>query len=335
MNAIEVRGLVKDYPAHRGLRETLRHPLSGPRTRVLDGLDIRVESGEVVGILGANGAGKTTLLKVLATLVRPDAGEAFVHGFDVVSQEREARAAGSYTFGEDRSFYWRLTGRQNLEFFAALNDIHGGTAQRMIDELADRLGIASYLDQPYSFYSAGIRHRMSLVRALLRHPKVLLLDEPTRSVDPANARELWALIRGVLVAQQGMTVLLVTHQAEEAAAVCDRITIMAEGRLQNELRPGELRAAADGLRGLTITLDGFRAAELARLRTIRGVREVTLSQIDGEQQLEVWCENGDLALSELIAVTTAGGATVRALNQATPVSAVVARLLRQENGHAR
>jgi ABC-type multidrug transport system ATPase subunit len=132
-----------------------------------------------------------------------------------------------------------------------------------------------------------------------------------------------------------MTVLLVTHQAEEAAAVCDRIAIMAQGRLQNELRPGELRVAADGLRGLTITLDGFRSAELPRLRTIEGVREVTLSQIDGEQQLEVWCENGDLALAELIAVTTAGGATVRALNQATPVSAVVARLLHQENGHAR
>jgi ABC-2 type transport system ATP-binding protein len=334
MNAIEVRGLVKDYPAHRGLRQTLRRPFNGPKTRVLDGLDLNVASGEVVGILGANGAGKTTLLKVLATLVRPNGGEAFVKGFDVVVQEREARAVCSYAFGEERSFYWRLTGRQNLEFFAALNDIHGSAAQRMIDDLAERLGVASYLDQPYSFYSAGIRHRMSIVRSLLRHPKVLLLDEPTRSVDPASARELWSLVRDVLVAQAGMTVLLVTHQAEEAAAVCDRIAIMADGRLQNELRPAELRVAADGLRGLTITLDGFRAAELARLRTIRGVREVTLSQIDGEQQLEVWCENGDLALSELIAVTTAGGATVRALNQATPVSAVVARLLQQRNGHA-
>jgi ABC-2 type transport system ATP-binding protein len=294
-----------------------------------------VAPGEVVGILGANGAGKTTLLKVLATLVRPNAGEALVHGFNVVSQEREARTACSYAFSEERSFYWRLTGRQNLEFFAALNDIHGAPAQRMIDDLAGRLGVAPYLDQPYSFYSAGIRHRMSILRSLLRHPKVLLLDEPTRSVDPASARELWSLIRGVLVAQEGMTVLLVTHQAEEAAAVCDRIAIMADGRLQNELRPAELRVAANGLRGLTITLDGFRAAELARLRTIRGVREVTLSQIDGEQQLEVWCENGDLALSELIAVTTAGGATVRALNQATPVSAVVARLVQQRNGHAR
>jgi ABC-2 type transport system ATP-binding protein len=222
-----------------------------------------------------------------------------------------------------------------LEFFAALYDLRGQEARDRVAGLAERLGVASYLDQPYSFYSAGIRHRMSLVRSLLGEPKVLLLDEPTRSVDPASARGLWSLIRDVFVRQEGMTVLLVTHQAEEAAAVCDRIAIMAQGRLQNELRPGELRVAADGLRGLTITLDGFRSAELPRLRTIEGVREVTLTQIDGEQQLEVWCENGDLALAELIAVTTAGGATVRALNQATPVSAVVARLLHQENGHAR
>ncbi len=335
MSAIEVCGLVKDYPVHRGLRETLRHPFQGPTMRVLDGLDLAVEPGEVVGVLGSNGAGKTTLLKVLATLVRPTAGEAFVEGWSVVQHERQARAAVSYAFGEDRSFYWRLTGRQNLEFFAALGDLHGEPARRRIEDLAGRLGVASYLDRPYSFFSAGIRQRLSLVRALLRQPKVLLLDEPTRSVDPVHARELWSLVRDVLVGQEGVTVLLVTHQAEEAAAVCDRVLIMARGRLESELRPGELRSAAAGLRGLTLTLDGFRAAELPRLRTIRGVREVTLSQIDGEQQLEVWCDNGDLALSELIAATTAAGATVRALNQATPVSAVVARLLGERNGHDR
>jgi len=327
MNAIEVRGLVKDYPVHRGLRATLRKPFDGPKARVLDGLDLAVAPAEVFGVLGSNGAGKTTLLKVLATLVRPTAGEVFVGGWNVVSHENEARRAVSYAFGEDRSFYWRLTGRHNLEFFAAINDLHGREATQRIDELAERLAVTSYLDQPYSFYSAGIRQRFSLARALLRRPKLLLLDEPTRSVDPAHARELWSLIRDVLVGQEGMTVLLVTHQAEEAAAVCDRIAVLDGGRLQSALRPSELRQAADGLSGLTITLDGFRIGELPRLRSVPGVREVTLSQVDGEQQIEVWCENGDLALSELIAVTTASGATVRALNQATPVSAVVARLL--------
>ena len=327
MPAIEVRGLAKEYPLSRGLLGALRHPFKAPTRGVLSGLELTVEAGEIVCVLGPNGAGKTTLLKILATLVRPTAGSASVCGWDVVANEKEARAAVGYAFSEDRSFYWRLSGRQNLEFFAALNDLHGSRARCLTEELAERLGISQYLDQPFSFYSSGIRQRFSLARALLRQSQVLLLDEPTRSVDPAETREIWSLIRNTLVRDGGMTVLLVTHQAEEAAAVCDRITVLDQGRIQAQLRPAELGRAMSGLHGLTITLDGFRSAELPRLRGVRGVREVSLNQSEGEQQLEVWCDNGDLALSELITVITSAGGSVRGLAQSAPVSEVVSRLM--------
>lgn len=329
MPAIEVRGLTKDYPVSRGLRQTLRHPFKAPTARVLSDLHLSVEAREIVAVLGPNAAGKTTLLKVLATLVRPTAGSASICGCDVVANEKEARALVAYAFSEDRSFYWRLSGRQNLEFFAALNDLHGPRARRLVEELGERLEIAPYLDQPFSFYSSGIRQRFSLARALLRRARVLLLDEPTRSVDPAETRQIWSLIRNTLVAEEGMTVLLVTHQAEEAAAVCNRIAVLDHGRIQAQLRPAELARAMSGLHGLTITLDGFRSTELPRLRGVRGVREVTLSQSEGEQQLEVWCDNGDLALSELIPLITAAGGSVHGLAQNAPVSEVVTRLIRK------
>jgi len=330
MPAIEVHGLVMDYPVSRRLAQTLRRPFEAVRKRVLSGLDLTVEEGEIVSVLGPNGAGKTTLLKVLATLVRPTDGSASVCGWDVVAKEKQVRTVVGYAVSEDRSFYWRLTGRQNLEFFAALNDLHGSRARRLTEDLAERLKIVPYLDQPFSFYSTGIRQRFSLARAMLRDARVLLLDEPTRSVDPAETREIWALIRDTLVKTEGMTVLLVTHQPEEAAAVCDRIAVLNNGRITAQVRPAELRRAMSGLHGLTLTLDGFRSTELPRLQRIRGVREITLDQSDGEQRLEVWCDNGDLALSELIAAVTASGASVRGLAQSSPVSEVVTRLMRKQ-----
>ncbi len=330
MNAIEVRGLVKDYPLHRGLREMMRHPTHQPVSRVLDGVDLDVAQREVVGVLGTNGAGKTTLLKIIATIVRPTAGEVTVLGSDVVTAEHDVRGLVAYAFNDDRSFYWRLTGRENLEFFAALDGLHGSRARQLVNESAERLGIIGSLEQPFSFYSTGMRQRLSLARALLRRSRILLLDEPTRSIDPAEAREIWSLILKSLVAEEGITVLLVTHQPEEAAAVCDRVAIVEAGRLRIELSAGELRRASRGLHGLTITLQGLRASTLQRLRTVQGVREVTLSHNNGEQQLEVWCDAADVALSELLAVTTASGATVRSLVQSAPVSALVARLVREE-----
>jgi ABC-2 type transport system ATP-binding protein len=325
--AIEVRGLTKDFALRRGLRQMVRHPFGAVRKRVLDGVDLRVQAGQVIGVLGANGAGKTTLLKTIATVIRPDAGSIAVHGFDAVSQEREVRDRVAYVYSEERSFYWRLSGRENLEFFAALDNLHGAAAKRLIDEFAGRLAIGDYLDQPFSHYSTGIRQRFALARALLRRPSVLLLDEPTRSVDPAEARRVWALIKDRLGGDDGLTVMLVTHQPEEAVAVCDRIAILDGGKIKLNLPPEDLRLASRGLHGLTISVEGFLPSELPRLRALHGVRDVSLTVSGEGQQLDVWCDNGDLAVADLIAAATASGARVRSLSESAPVSELIARLI--------
>lgn len=331
-HSIEVRGLVKEYPAHRRFMEMVRHPFNAPTTRVLDGVDMTVARGEIFGILGANGTGKTTLLKVLATLVRPTEGYARINGYDVVDDEAKARGCVAYAFGEDRSFYWRLTGRQNLEFFATLNNLSGAPARSLIGDLADRFGVTDYLDRPYSFYSSGIKQRFSLVRALLSRPDILLLDEPTRSVDEAHSWEMWSLVRDRVVTDEGVTVLVVTHRAEEASSVCDRIAVLKSGRLVTTLSPGKLRNVAESLHGITLTVDGMRSGEVSRLRSVPGVRQVSLSHQNGHQEIEVWCEDNAAALPGLIAAATAAGATVRAMSNSAPVSEVVARLIREDGG---
>ncbi len=333
MAVVEVRDLVKTFPAHRSAGQMLRHPFSQPQTRVLEGVFLSLERGEILGVLGSNGAGKTTLLKIIATVVAPTAGSVRVNGWDVVTQTRRANAEAAYCFTEDRSFYWRLSGRQNLEFFAALDDLHGKVAKRRIDETAERLAIGDYLERPFAQYSSGIRQRFALARALLRAPRVLLLDEPTRSVDPAEAKSIWSLIRDDLVRGGDVSVVLVTHQTQEAVAVCDRVAILEDGKLPLNLPPADLQRATLGLHGLTITLEGFSAGQLPRLKELHGVRDVTYIERNGEQQIEVWCDNGDLALAELVAATTAAGARVRALSEAAPVHEILTRLLKG-NGYA-
>jgi ABC-2 type transport system ATP-binding protein len=329
--AIEVEGLVKDYPAHRRLRQILRRPFSQPQTRVLGGLNLSVEAGEVMGLMGVNGAGKTTLLKIIAAIVWPSEGSVVVNGWDVCSHAHEVKAEAAYAFLDERSFYWRLTGRQNLEFFAALDNLNGSHRRSVINDLAERLGIGNRLDEPFSFYSSGLRQRFALARALLRQPRVLLLDEPTRSIDPAEAKSIWSLIRDDLVRGQGIALIVVTHQTTEAAALCDRIAILEDGRIRADLSPSDLQRASDGLHALTLTLAGFRAEELPRLRLVPGIRELTLNDQDGEQRLDVWCEDESRVLPEVVALTTASGALVRSLTQTTPIHEVLRRLMNGGN----
>jgi ABC-2 type transport system ATP-binding protein len=332
--AIEVKDLVKDFPAHRRMRRMLKRPFSQPQTRVLDGVTLCLEPGEVLGLMGANGAGKTTLLKIIAAIIRPTEGSVVVNGWDVVTHPREAKSQAAYAFMDERSFYWRLTGRQNLDFFAAIEDLNGSQRRRVVNELASLLGIADRLDEPFSFYSTGLRQRFALARALLRRPRVLLLDEPTRSIDPAEAKSIWSFVRDDLVQKQQMSAIVVTHQTAEAAALCDRISILEGGRIRAELLPADLKRASDGLRALTLTLAGFRAEELPRLRLVPGIRGLTLNDQNGEQRLDVWYEDETRALTEVVALTTASGAQVRSLTQTTPIPEVLKRLMNGKNGDA-
>ena len=205
-------------------------------------MNLSIAPGEIFALLGPNGAGKTTLIKVLAGLVVADAGNARIFGVDVRRDFRASRAMISLVLGDERSFYWRLTGRQNLEFYAALYDLSNAAARRRIEVAARMVGLDD-LDRRYQEYSTGNKVRLALARSLLHDAGVLFMDEPTRSLDPVAAAALRTLVCG-LVRSEGKTVFLTTHDTQEAEAISDRIAILDRGRIKAMGTLADLRRQA-------------------------------------------------------------------------------------------
>lgn len=207
----------------------------GP-VRALDGVDLEVGPGQVTAMIGANGAGKSTLVRVLATTVIPDSGAVRIADHDVVRRSREARDAVGLVLGEERSFFWRLNGLQNLEFFGALHGMRRAEARAKALEVVASVGLADVASRRVDRYSTGMRARLGLARALLGDPSVLLLDEPTRSLDPMSTISIRELVLG-LAKERSAAVLFVTHDLHEAAVVADQVAILARGRVAG-LVPG-------------------------------------------------------------------------------------------------
>jgi ABC-2 type transport system ATP-binding protein len=233
-------------------------------TCALDGVDLKVEEGEVRGLLGPNGAGKTTLLRILFGLVRPDSGavQLFDRQLDAADQLALDGVAG---FVEDPTFYPYLSGRVNLELLAEL-DGGGGTSR--IDEVLARVGLASRGGDRVHGYSTGMKQRLGIAAALLRGPRLLLLDEPTAGLDPAGVREVGVLVREL--AGDGVAILLSSHQIEEVEGVCDTFTVLRRGRVVWDGTAPELRAQAPASAYRLLTSDDRRALEIAGERS--GVR---------------------------------------------------------------
>ena len=230
--AIIVEDLHKRFPRQRGWRDLVRHPFAEPEyTEALRGVSFELARGQALGLLGPNGAGKSTLLKVLAGLVEPDGGRLRMAGFDVSRQLSEVRELLGYALCEERSFYWRLTGRHNLKFFAALYNLFGRERDERVDEVIERVGMTEHADRPFRDLSVGMKQRLALARGLLSRPSILLVDEPTRSLDPGASLRLRRHLRRDLVEGLGVTMILATHDLVEAREVSDRILLLEEGRV--------------------------------------------------------------------------------------------------------
>jgi ABC-2 type transport system ATP-binding protein len=236
-------------------------------TCALDSVSLTVEEGEVRGLLGPNGAGKTTLLRILFGLVVADAGE-----ISLLDVERPmARLRGVAGFVESPSFYPYLSGRVNLELLAELD---GGADRSQIDEALERVGLSARAGDRVGGYSSGMKQRLGIAAALLRRPRLLLLDEPTAGLDPMGVRETGALVREL--AEDGAAVLVSSHQIAEVEDVCDTFTVLRRGRVAWDGTAAELRAQAPASAHSLATSDDARALEIARRH--EGIRAVPWRQ---------------------------------------------------------
>ena len=288
----------------------------GPKgTRALSDVSFTVSRGEMVGLLGPNGAGKTTLLKIIATLLYPSAGRVEALGADVFAKSTRTRGMMGLVTCDERSFYWRLTGRQNLLFFASLFRVSRQRAEARIGELLDALGLADAADRPYHGYSSGMKQKLAIARGLLSDPQIMLYDEPTRSLDPLSARNIrhWIMERRRRSSQQ--THMIATNTLHEAELLCDRVLIINHGRIVAQGTIDEIRRQwrRDDHETHHVTCRGCQLNGLIRVRPENGLLDVRLDATGKEgTTVQLRTEKGGAALSDALrTILDAGGTIVR------------------------
>ncbi|HUC44615.1 MAG TPA: ABC transporter ATP-binding protein, partial [Candidatus Sulfotelmatobacter sp.] len=323
--AIEGFRLEKSFAKKRSLKEIVTKPfVPAERIEALRGVDLHVRTGEIFGLLGPNGAGKTTLVKILSCLVLPDRGRAVVGGEDVRRENRVKPNIG-LVHSDERSFYWRLSGRDNLRFFARLYDVPGPRIESRIDELLERVELSHAAGQRFSGYSSGMKQRLAVARALLHDPPILLMDEPTRSLDPASSLSLREFIRDELKGRLGKTILLATHNLREAEMLCDRLAILVKGTVRQVGTVGEVRRWGMDERQVRLEVSNWRDGIAGPFRV------VSAEKLDGIHRAVVALD-GDGRLNDLLAAVMAAGCVVHACDRVEPdLEEAFARLMREES----
>ena len=233
---IQANQLVKKFPQKKPKNngnETKKDPFwkkpSPKYFTAVDEIDLKIEKGEIFGLLGPNGAGKSTTIRMLCTLLEPSSGTATVNGFDIIKQANQVRQSLGTVLAGERSIYWKLTGRENLNYFAAQYHISPKVAKKRIDELLSIMELTNRADETVEKYSTGMKQRIAISRALIARPPVLLFDEPTLGLDPQAARKVREII--FQLKTEGHTILLTTHYMEEADQLSDRIGIIDKGKI--------------------------------------------------------------------------------------------------------
>src|SRR5215212_8588813 len=275
-------------------------------TVALDGVDLAVEEGTVLGLLGPNGAGKTTMVRVLATLLRPDEGRASVFGRDVIADASEVRELIALT-GQFAAIDELLTGRENLRMFGQLFRLDRREASMRADELLERFDLADAGDRLVKTYSGGMRRRLDLASSLLTRPRILFLDEPPTGLDPRSRVAIWAIVRDLV--REGMTLLLTTQYLEEADQLADRIAVIDHGRLIAEGTGDELKDSV-GVAMVQLRLERGEDRERAR-RVLSAV---------GCEEPEHADQHGELVMAAPDGVGTIASAATALAEAGIPVS---------------
>ena len=280
--AIEASQLRKTFTTSRGFFR--RHRVEQVALR---GVDLRIGQGELFGLLGPNGAGKTTIVKIFTTLLLPSSGTARILGVDVVKDQWAIRKRIGFVFGGERGLYNRLSGLDNLRYFADLYQIPPDVSRRRIQELLERLGLKGREHDRVEAYSRGMKQRLHLARGLLNDPEVLFLDEPTIGLDPVGARELRVLARGLATA--GKTVFLTTHYMLEADEICDRIAVIRKGEILAQGTPSSIKTRVEDQGIVEFESEGLQPERIESLRHLEAVATVIVEERELSQVVTIHC----------------------------------------------
>ncbi len=308
--AIEAEHLVKKFPRkapaeEQNGRKKVKFTWPFKRTpasffTAVDDVNLQIERGEIFGLLGPNGAGKSTTIRMLCTLLEPTSGTARVNGYDTVREPALVRQSLGTVLAGERSIYWKLTGRENLEYFAALYHIPPDVARKRINELLERMELTARANELVEKYSTGMRQRIVLSRALLARPPILLFDEPTLGLDPQAARRTREIV--LELKKEGHTILLTTHYMEEADQLSDRIGIIDQGKIIALDTPASLKRRINQQEVIKMEVSGWKPEMAERVQSIQGVSNLVTRYlgVDSTWELNLHTENSRAILPRVI-----------------------------------
>jgi len=291
-NAIIIKNISKTF------RKRKLFSKSEEVVRAVDRVNLEIKAGELFGLLGPNGAGKTTLIKCLSTLLLPDEGTAEILGYDIIKKPIAVRKRIGVTTGGERTLYWKLSVRDNLRYFAALYGIPREKRERRIDKLIELMNLIDKQNERVERLSTGMRQKLSLARALLHDPDVLLLDEPTLGLDPQFSRMIRKFIKEGLNKEMKKTILLTTHYMEEADELCERIAFMNDGKIVACDTPSRLKAMIPYERILELKYLGDIKKEA--LESLDGIKKSYISSRDSFSVLRIHADDPEDSLSRVI-----------------------------------
>jgi ABC-2 type transport system ATP-binding protein len=294
MNAIEVTHLHRLFKTYIGvIRRTAREVVA------VEDLSFAIAAGELFGLLGPNGAGKTTTVKMLTTLLIPTSGSATIQGLDVVRQAEQVRRCIGFIFGGERGLYWRLSGVDNLRYFASLYGVDPDVSRKRIPYLIELVGLQGRADEKVEGYSRGMKQRLHVARTLMHDPEVLFLDEPTIGLDPVGARDFRQMIRNLQ--SEKKTILLTTHYMFEADELCDRIAVINHGRMVALDTPSAIKSTVRDLSVVEVETFGLPQQTMERVRTLPFVDSLSVEDHEQRQVLLIETQRGAEAVPDVLA----------------------------------
>ena len=295
MAIVEIRGLTKIFNGRKAV----------------DGLNLAIEKGEILGLLGPNGAGKTTTIAMLSTILSPTKGTATVDGYDIRRQPKEVRR----TIGvvpQDVALYDDLTAAENLAYFGKLYGVVGERLKKRIDELLRLVRLKDRTNDRVKSFSSGMKDRLNLAVGLIHEPRLLFLDEPTTGLDPQARLAVWEMVKKLQA--EGVSILLTTHYMEEANYLCDRVAIMDDGKVIALDSPAVLKKSIGKLEVIEVKATGIPRALLAKLRKLRGVKEVAQTS----EGLRLLSPTADAILGQVVSLITSKKMRIDSLNVVQP-----------------